>query len=521
MDLEAPIGSPSAAASWATATALTLAAYVVPRERVFFADDLEEGPRCFDGGVYALQSVPQGEREGGGGDHSAFRGMSYHAWNQDAQPPEGGAGSPAGAPMSRAVAANSSLAVDEGVLAETGARTARGAYVPMSPVAQRAGFDLIRAALHARFHLHPSDRMANRRDHRPPPHAHRRHGSRWARRAMAAAAAAARAEAVASPVPVTVLLDARPDAATLRWEATGPLLGRLRGMRRVDVPAQKDGMSLLSFGDQVRAFASADVVVAPQGAGLANLLAVRPGTRVVVVWPCCWEGGDLDDPATTAGSWTAAVAPLLRVHLSYIKCAELDGPTGYRLAALTVEERQTPGWVCRWGHPRFSPRRFVTPVVPTLEALSAAIDAVRSGDSDDDVGTRPGTSAAKANAADNKEQMRGGLSPGPAFARLVATYEATWAPQSTDTGGSARQNAAGGWLGTFLKWLFGDRAALVGVAVATLVGVTALFALVLASAAASTRRRPKPPAWEAHGGRGDAVLGGGRREGGTRRRLRA
>lgn len=521
MDLEAPIGSPSAAASWATAAALTLAAYVVPRERVFFADDLDAGPRCFDGGVYELHSVPNGERGGVRGDHSAFRGMSYHAWHPDAEPPQGGDGSPAGEFISLVAAANATDGNDDGNHTETGAHTTRGAYVPMSPVAQRAGLDLIRAALHARFHLHPADRTAGRRRHHSPQVAYSRHGSRWARRAMAAAAAAARAEAVASPAPVAVLLDARPDSATLRWEATSPLLSRIRGMRRVAVSAPMNGMSLLSFGDQVRAFAGAHVVVAPQGAGLANLLAARPGTRVVVVWPCCWEGGDLDDPATTAGSWTAAVAPLLRVHLSYIKCAELEGPLGFRLAALTVEERQTPGWVCRWGHPRFSPPRFVTPVVPTLEAISSAIDAVRSGEREDDDGTSPGAPAAKVNPSDGREQRSGGLSPGRAFAHLVATYEATWGPHTGNAGGSPRQDGSGGWLSTFLRWLFGERAALVGVAIATLVGVTALFALVLASAAASTRRRPRPPVWEAHGRGGNAVLGGGRREGGTRRRLRA
>lgn len=295
-------------------------------------------------------------------------------------------------------------------------------------------------------------------------------------------------------------------------------------MRRVAVAALPAGLSRSSFGEQVRAFAAADVVVAPQGAGLVNLVAARPGTRVVAVWPCCWEGGDLDDPATTAGSWMAAVAPLLRVHLSYIKCAELDGPSGSRLAALTVEERQTPGWVCHWGHPRFSPPRFVTPVVPTLEALSAAIDAIRSGDGDDtdDDAPRGSPATAKhANAkADAKEQTRGGLSPGPAFARLVAAYEATWAPPPPDAAASTRRSGAGGLLATPLRWLFGDRAALVGVAVATLVGVTALFALVLASAAASSRRRPRPPAWVV-GEEGDAVLAGGRRGGGrTRRRLR-
>lgn len=50
----------------------------------------------------------------------------------------------------------------------------------------------------------------------------------------------------------------------------------------------------LSFSEQVRLFANADVVVGPHGAGLANLAFCRPGTRVVELFarrftPRCYQ----------------------------------------------------------------------------------------------------------------------------------------------------------------------------------------------------------------------------------------
>lgn len=62
----------------------------------------------------------------------------------------------------------------------------------------------------------------------------------------------------------------------LRWE--DELLGTLPWLERID-PAG------LEPTDQIKLFASADLIVAPHGAGLSNVVFCRPGTRVVELFP--------------------------------------------------------------------------------------------------------------------------------------------------------------------------------------------------------------------------------------------
>ncbi|OSX70181.1 hypothetical protein BU14_0871s0003 [Porphyra umbilicalis] len=214
VDLEAPLDTPAGGGGgggggvgspWAAAAALVLAAYVVPRERVFFREDVAAAARCFEGGVYALRS------QVGGGEHAAFRGLAYDAWDPTAPAGAAGAGAAAGANGTAAAGVD-------------------GGWRPMSPAAKRAGLSLLRAALAARFHLDAGPRGL------PPPPRPPPRGASWrTKRTAAAAAAAYRHAAVASPPPVSLLLDARGGEGTLRWEGTAPLVTRLRGMRRVAV----------------------------------------------------------------------------------------------------------------------------------------------------------------------------------------------------------------------------------------------------------------------------------------------
>jgi len=58
------------------------------------------------------------------------------------------------------------------------------------------------------------------------------------------------------------------------------LVGRLEQYGFIEVKAEK-----LSFQEQVRSFREAEVIVAPHGSGLANILFCSPGTKVIELFP--------------------------------------------------------------------------------------------------------------------------------------------------------------------------------------------------------------------------------------------
>lgn len=117
---------------------------------------------------------------------------------------------------------------------------------------------------------------------------------------------------------VHVLLYDRTDTRRRQWVNSEEVAARLRADKRVRLTfVQKHPGELL---DQVKLYHSADILVAPHGAAMANSFFMPRGSGVVIVWRFCKV--DVRDSTLLAKEWTGWHAWLMGLNLAYVQCHE-------------------------------------------------------------------------------------------------------------------------------------------------------------------------------------------------------